>query len=265
MFTGHRVLSALVLLALLVGCGKDKPTEGDGSKPGEAPGGSASLTDGKAPDYKLTVEEMGEEIKKDRAGTEAKYAGKVLELSGVVEFPIVDDGNQSPIFTLKSTKPRTGLETTFSIDCVCDDRSLYGALGREQTVRVRGVYDKFGRLTPCAVLEKGPDTRVLVTAEQLAADFTANREEARKKYSDKTLVVTGTVTKIKPHGEGSTINRLELKGDGKLVVDVGYNKAHVADQYKVGDTVKVLTSRINAPGISGDNVVGLFMCYPLPK
>jgi hypothetical protein len=265
MFTCQRVLTALVLLALLVGCGKDKPTEGDKSNPDAAPGGSASPTDGKAPDYKLTVEELGEESKRDRSGTNAKYAGKVLELSGVVGAPIVDDGNQSPIFDLKSTKPLPVLETAFSITCVCDDRSLYGGLGRGQTVRVRGVYDKFGQLKPCAVLEKGPDTRVQVTAEQLAADFTADPEAAGKKYYDRTLVVTGTVVKIKPFAKGLTINRLELKGDGKLVVDVGYNKPAVADTYKVGDTVKVLTSQINPPGISGDNVVGLFVCYPLPK
>jgi hypothetical protein len=258
MSTGHRVLSSIVLLVFLVGCGKDKGTEG------HKPGASASAaTTSQAPDFTLTVDELDEATKEERkrVGADSKYTGKLLELSGLVEFPIVDDGNQSPIFTLKSAKLPTGLDTTFSITCVCDDRSLYGALGRDQTVLVRGWYDESGQLKSCRVVEKGPDTRVQVTAEQLAADFTTNREAAVKKYFDRTLVLTGTVTKIKPHGEGLTINCHELKGDGKTVVEVRYNKPAVADQYKVGDTVKITSSML----LSGGAALNLALSYPLPK
>jgi hypothetical protein len=271
----QRLLTVLVLLSPLVGCGKDnnKTAEGDKSKPADATPAEIAppspnenkpapgAKDSKAPDYKFTMAEFEEATKqeRERPGVKSKYDGKVLELSGVVEFPIIDDGKQSAFFTLKSAKPATGFDT-FSVTCMCDDQSVYGTLGRGQTIRVRGVYGT-GHLKPCEVVEKGPETLVRVTAEQLAKDFTMNREEAVKKYDGKTLVLSGTVSKIKPYAEGLKVNCLELKGDGKTVVECRYNKPEVADRYKVGETVKL----VGSTGSSLDGVLNIVPCYPLPK
>ena len=262
MSTRPRPLAVFVLLALLIGCGKDKAADRDGSKPAEAPPEVATSVP-KETDYKLTMDELEQEIKADSSVTSTKYGGKVLELSGIVESPIVDAGKKVVAFELKSSKPRPD-HTTIEILCICDDRSVYGTLGRGQTLRVRGVYIRAGGIMkPCEVVEKGPDTRALIASPQLAAEFTANWDEAKRKYNEKTLVLSGTVSAIKHRsdGKGLEFNLLELKGDGNTVVECLYINPEVADRYKVGDAVELVGSL----SFSVRGTLNIAFCWPLPK
>ncbi|MDB5308577.1 MAG: hypothetical protein JWO38_2779 [Gemmataceae bacterium] len=214
----------------------------------------------KVPDYKLEAAQLQEELRKDRKGTQSKYDGKVLELSGTILSPPVGHGGRNVSFILESSAFRPDLGE-FALLCIGDDPSLEATLGQGQTVRLRAIYNgRGGTLDHCEVVEKGPDTLIRLTAEDLAKEFTADRVEAAKIYDKKTLIMTGTISAITLNPSLKTKN-IVLKGDDRTAIVCSCTSLEFVARAKVGDPVKFIGSAVN----SGEGFVKVDYCHPLLK
>jgi len=98
-----------------------------------------------------------------------------------------------------------------------------------------------------------PDADVIVTAEQLAMDFSADQKEAEKKYGgDKKVRVVGVVEEVGSVGDNTSV---KLKGDGKLIVSCGF-----IDTFQKEDVAKAKTfkkgQKVTLQGIYGGTLPG---------
>lgn len=250
-----------VLLCLVLGCAKEKASEQDPQKSTEAPGatGAGTVTPKEtAFDYKLTAAEFEKEYKADSKATSAKYDGKTLEMSGVIK-------QVQPNYYANGTTIVFAAAEQFGNTMQCTTKGFIppGTLGKGQTVRVRGKA-KSTLLMECVVLDKGPETVVRVTAEQIAKDQTADPGKAQEKYDNKTLVVKGEVSAVKPDVGAPNIKVVELKGDSQTVIQCRFggtdDERKFVDGCKAGDKVTFATEMIRSE--KGLFVLG--MCYPVP-
>jgi len=87
----------------------------------------------------LTVEEMHSAFKQNSAAAEAKFADKILNVTGVVSIIAVDDTSENPCIIL------TGADITEMRNVVCSFDKKYGpglsSLTEGKTVTVQGVYN----------------------------------------------------------------------------------------------------------------------------
>jgi hypothetical protein len=127
-----------------------------------------------------------------------------------------------------------------NVYCQSKDPNFFALVGPKQDVVIKGKQQQMAGpgLESAEVVERGPDTRVFVTAEELAKEFSEDLQKARNKYVEKVLIVTGKVTAIKTL-EGFKLKYAELKGDGNLVIKCVFEKPDTVQKLKVGDTVKV--------------------------
>lgn len=220
------------MLVLLSGCTK-KPDE-----PGtpNAPGGPKVEPSQKGPlgkpDFTLSAADLFNERRADAAAAEAKYKGKVIEVSGTVH-KVARYGNQKvDVVELKSADGKP------SVGCAVSDRNIAGKIGPEQTVRIKGRYNTgLIALVDCELVEKGPETLIPLTAEALAKEFTADAAAGEKRLGKSVLLLTGEVAAVKT--DPTTGKHIELKGDGKTVIRVHYIGGEWPATYTVGAKVKM--------------------------
>jgi hypothetical protein len=260
-----RLIACVVFVAVLVsGCGAEKKDSAepkqDSPKQGEPKQGGPSENDATV---KLTAAEWGQEWKKDRDAAQAKYAGKEIELSGTVEaISWSTKGEPSGVF-LRAADPKVGLRIP-DVVCLIDDPKLLGKLGQGQTVRVRGKTHLLAggpNLKPCTLVETGPDTVVRLTAEQIVKEYTIDPDGLAKRCKDRTRVVTGTVTAVKPNPDAKHLSYVELKGDVTTTIEVWFDLDHSdrVKKYKPGDPVKVVGSHYAVD----KGVFKVVSCHPI--
>lgn len=209
-------------------------------------------------DFKLSAGDYAKEFKKDEKAAQGKYKGKIVELSGTVKLAVGPAlGVKKSSLSIVTPDPKDPFGP--DVMCISDDPEFFARAGLGQTVRIKG---KVGQVTnwleSSELVDRGPNTRIVVTGETIAKDFTADLEMAQKKYDDKTLVLSGTIAAIKPY-PGLKINYVELKGDGKTVIECRYNDPSLVDKLKVGDTVKVQAVLTSAE--KGN--LNITNCFPL--
>lgn len=147
---------------------------------------------------KLSVSEFYTEYTADPAAAKKKYAGKILEIQGVVMT--ADDINsvahpQIVLRGLPNEKPFAAL-----VSCMfpLEDAKAVCELIPGQTATVRGQLksdtQKVGvPLTNGELVEAGPSPAVRITVEQLAKEYAADKEQTKKKYEEKQMVLEATV------------------------------------------------------------------------
>lgn len=235
------VFLVLVLGVVLVGCGGADST---GKKKATTPqGGDSSAKESTAapapsgpdlmqakPDVVIAAADLAKQMDADINGTKKKYAGKVLEVSGVVvdpfaHTPFVD----SSIAISHSTEGSAGMGTNLVL-CVPDSRHPVDreALWRDQTITVRGECFDSGPLISlrnCVFPKIGePMPSLTVTAKQLIDEATKDREAFGQKYRQKTLVVEGFVAATGQGGAGPWVRIKGEKGGvaGPTLVHINY-------------------------------------------
>ncbi|HYH68786.1 MAG TPA: hypothetical protein VD866_29100 [Urbifossiella sp.] len=237
---------------LLLGCGSQSATPVVHQEPPKAE---------PEPAIKLTAAAFEAECVQDEAAAQKKYKGKVVELSGTVKLVFYDADFKAVVVALKPASDKNSLGTGLRID----DPAVYGGLGIGQTVVVRGKVDNTrapGWLLNCVVVEKGADTIIRVNATDLAKENTANADATRAKYTEKTLVVTGTVVAFKM-SDVNQVEYLELKGDGNTVITLRYpfSVRTLKQDLQVGQTVRLAGWMISARG----KEVDIRDAYPTPE
>lgn len=222
----HRVVAVASVAALIVaGCRGRKPEPPPPLGP---------------PEFRFTIEEFEKECKDSKAA-EAKLGGRVVEVSGTVESASrTGDGDEYGLVTFAS--PSGAL---LGAACLFYNTEIAAELGRGQSVKVKGVFSPFlisRRLVRCEVVEKGPDTIVRVTGEQLSAEYTADAEAFALRYDKKSLLVSAEVAAVK--SDENRVPYLELRGDGQSVVEVRYMSfdRKLPAEYHAGDRVRFVAS-----------------------
>jgi len=247
------LLGLLFVLALL-GCGKEpaahpgkdgeeskspKSLSGGDPTPKDDPGGrgkeqSPGLAN-KPADFTLDAKAWKEEWKKDSAAAGAKYRGKVIELSGAVDSADQDPfGAVGYVFLL-------GPGDDQGVRCATVDKEPWAKVSPGSKVKIKGVAPDAdlgmdGGLVKCVITEAGPNPAIVTSARQLAADFTADREGAKKKYDEKWVIADGEVSSI------TDKQRLILSGQGPTQVPCEFPS--ITDKgplvgVKKGDKVKM--------------------------
>jgi hypothetical protein len=226
-----RVVFTLLTLTtlMLIGCaGSDRSAKDEGKSPDKKgtdtqPKGGEDLA--KAPaDFSLGSEEFVKEFLKDRKTADAKYVGKVVELSAVVDFVGKNIGDE-PYVRLPGEKFDTAM-------CFTADKEPWAKVLPGQKVKLKGKCAEYivaVRMLHCVFTETGPYPAIARTADELAKEFEADSNKADEKYREKYLVVTGEVADKKD--EDKTGARIYFKTSGKARVECDFRFA-ISNQLK---------------------------------
>jgi tRNA_anti-like len=188
-------------------------------------------------EFTLTSAGLEAKLAKDRQMAQAKYRGQTIELSGTVKSSAPNYYGQGSVIDFAAAEPFGA-----GVLCTTKDRIAPGTLARGQTVRVRGKWSNLGpALVDCVVVERGPDTAVRASAQQVAKDFTSDADKARETYENRTLVIRGEVATVKNDPDVPIIRIVELKGDGHTVVLCRFGSSDeerkIPESLKAGDKV----------------------------
>lgn len=247
----------LVPAGLAFGCGKSNPgSDGKGGNPpgptGGTPDGGAGLTSAK-PDHTATAADWHAEFKKDKAAATAKYAGKVIELTGTLSGFIDEPDAGVLLAYLKVGKDAIGAR------CALADMSAWekATEGAEVTIRGKladgGIFT--GEIKPAVLVNVDKNPALTATAADLGKQCVADVGKLRDKYGGKWVYVEGeVVSNGKPSARGS---QFVLKGDGDVNVICWAlaGSEQKVEALKPGQKVKAL-GELNSP-FSGDKSLNL--------
>lgn len=136
-------LAVLLLLAVVLGCGRMRKTT-----PTPANEGNAPIRERPAAG-EIAAEDLFAEYQQDRDAADTKYKGKVITVRGTVDATKAETGN--PYITMKTTS------LILRVQCIFpkSDAAAVTGLTKGQTVRVRGkVFGRIGNvvLQDCELL-----------------------------------------------------------------------------------------------------------------
>lgn len=212
-------------------------------------------------DFKLTVAEMEKQYKANREEFAKKYQGKVVELSGVVDFRRLSHGDVLLIGTEKYG--------TISVAPKKEAVEQFRSLSKGQSITVLAIVGEqnvISFVSSAVLIKKGPSTAVPVTLTMLQQEFRKNAKATQEKYKDKDLIFTATIVATEsPDKRSVNWTFAEPKGNGGVKI-----KARAADTFgeekvlkeweshKVGD-VLMFIGRLNEFG----DVPELSLCNPI--
>lgn len=225
----------LLLTTFAAGCGK-KDTPGGGGPDGK--GGAAVDYSTATPDVTMKAADWHAEFKKDEKAAKAKYAGKLVELSGKVTS-VVQNLDAGVVFLhLKVDGDVLGVR------CGINDVNAWEKVPEGADVVVRGKLPEFGFLTgelmPVQVIRVDNNPTTTFTAADLAGQFAKEPAQLKEKWADKWVYVEGEFVRSETSKNG--ILQIVLKGDGKAEIkcSVGSDAKKQVEAMKPGQKVKVL-------------------------
>jgi hypothetical protein len=214
-----RTLAALGLAAgLVAGCAGGTPSGGpaaNADKGGDRGGDRAGEPPADKPvEFTLTAEELAKAFDADEAAFKAKYGGKRVELTGVVELPRIRARGPNDVLLHGVAKPKQFFAQYVFVTPRKADQDKYEgmrALARGQSVTVRGEVGTFGVvLSDCEFVKVGPSPALPVAPSELPAAL--GTPEGKQKYDGKAVVTRGEVREAKWNG---TVATLMLGDPGK--------------------------------------------------
>ena len=130
MKNARKICIAVIALVLLGGCGATSTSSGDDSQAGK-------------PDLKVEAKKIIQEFEKNEASADAKYKGKTLQVSGVV------DKVDTEIFDEDQYSIRInggGRFELISVNCNDISAKVAGGIKAKKPITVVGVFDDGGDL-----------------------------------------------------------------------------------------------------------------------
>jgi hypothetical protein len=208
-------------------------------------------------DYTGTAEGLFAEFKKDKEAALKKYRGKTVEVEGVVGMTLgLDEG----IICLEADKA-----DVFGFRCFVADKEPWAIVTPGQKLKVKGIWPEAAdapAIRLCVITEAGPNPVVVISAEQLAKDYLADPDGARKKYSDKYMILNGVIAKKEANDLGAVT--LTLKCADKVHIEcnfAAYNGPATAT--KEGQEVKLFSRCFISELKKGD--IGFDSCQIITK
>jgi hypothetical protein len=185
------------------------------------------------PDLVVSPEQWAADFKKDSQAARAKYKGKVIEMSGTVSLARPDPYGLCGYISLDVPND------AFGVRCVLADLKPWKKVSPGSKVTVRGKSSDLiaGDIRPCEVVKAGPNPGVVISAQELARQFAADRKQARQKYNEKWAYIKGEVMeKTAKPGQAS----FKLKGADGIAVTCSTGDAYkkMVTEVKVGAQVE---------------------------
>jgi hypothetical protein len=230
--TARFTLLSLVLCAAVgtSGCGKS------GDNAAAATNTPTTSDSSNNADYSLDVAQWHAEFSKDPTAAVEKYKGKVIDVSGTVEYVSEDPIQQVGCVFLKVDGP------PLQDRCATADKKPWLKVSPGSKVKLRGKIPEFG--LPCdlvgaEIVEAGPDPAVVVSAEELAKQYSTDGKSATAKFDDKWAHVEGEVVEKTTSQDCAVL--LRLKGDNDVAVSCcfGERNKRPLEGVKPGTKVKV--------------------------
>jgi uncharacterized protein (DUF1330 family) len=162
--------------------------------------------------FSLTADALIKDYLQNRPAAVEKYGGKIIELTGVVK-------NVGREFTGTAYLHLEGAGDVVGVTCYPADPEPWGKIVPGQSIKLRGTGEATGAeaiLRQCVFIETGPGLAIVVSAEQLAQEYAADREAATKKYANKYLLVSGEIAQKDAEDSGAA--KILLKGVGNVRV-----------------------------------------------
>jgi hypothetical protein len=216
-------LAGILFVAFAAGCKKSDTTGATGAeskKDGAAadPKKEAAAPLGK-PDVTMDAVAWHAEFKKDNKAAKQKYKGKVVELTGTVR-DLTDDpyGNVGYIY-LEVKGDILGVRVATK------DKKPWLTVAQGSQIKVKGKEPEAGLpadLFEAEIVDAGPNPAML-SAEQLAKEYTADRKATAAKYNEKRVNVEGEVVE---KGKSQYCDvQLKLKGAGEITISCCFGGA----------------------------------------
>jgi hypothetical protein len=148
-----------------------------------------------------------------------------------------------------------------------NDKEPWANLAAGQKVKLKGFYPEnqntgHPAIRQCVIVEHGPSTAVVLSAEQLANEYSKAKDATEAKYKLKGVVVTGEIVSKKQPPFGGPL--VSLKGNDKFQVECRMVEARwMTDPLMVGQKVKLHGVFEDLQG--NDNVVKLGSCLVISR
>jgi hypothetical protein len=215
------------------GCGK---TGDSAAASAEATATSAATEPSGQADFSLDVAQWHAEFANDPTAAVEKYKGKVIEVSGTVEFVSEDPLEQVGCVYLKVDGP------PLQDRCATTDKKPWLKVSPGSKVKLRGKVPEFGLprdLVGAEIVEAGADPAVVISAQQLANEYAADGKSATAKLDDKWAHVEGEVIEKTTSNDCAVLLRLKGENDVAVSCCFGDRNKKPAEAVKVGTKVKV--------------------------
>jgi hypothetical protein len=214
---GTRASSTFSMTAMTIGGGSGSP---------RLPGGAA--------DFTMTAQELYSEYSKG-GQDRYKFDGKVIELSGIVDYCGIVDKAAAIVFKIEN--PESPL---VRVGCVPKEPDCWARYGAGQKIKVRGKWDPSrgiwrAGLVEAEVQEAEPNPTVLYAMPQFAKDYEDDQTGFLERYKDNHLIFEGEVA---AEEKGFPFTNVDLKGSDKISLRCQF-KEEEQPAPKVGDKVKV--------------------------
>jgi RecJ-like exonuclease len=207
------------------------------------------------PAFRLSAQAFREECKTDLKSADAKFQGKVIELSGRVDrvTPSAVDG---PTVFLQVEGDLIG------VPCLSFEDRPWVQVVAGQTIKIKGLWpieSRLPTLVGCVVTDAGQYAAVRVAASALARELAADGDATIKKYADKQVAVTGRAAAIQFKSGEATV---EFATDHrvKVVCKLDRNLLRLAKQIEPGQTLEVVGEFFS---FQGETDILLINCLPL--
>src|SRR5260221_494094 len=144
------------------------------------------------PAFTVTAQDFYDEYQKDEKSFAAKYADKLVEVTGDVYSVAWKDSDNAAMILLNLKGNQVFL-------CISNDPEPWAKILGGQKVTLRGVYPKEAfsfHLGKCDITNPGTYLGVPVPLDQLLKETTEMRDQTRKKYDKKWLVVESEVATL---------------------------------------------------------------------
>ncbi len=227
----HNACVFLTVALLLAGCSGQSSSPTAVTPEAEATGKQLPVVSAPPEVVAVEADHLIKEYLANEHGTLTRYDHKLLDVSGTVLFANSDNLGELPQVALhdpndKSLGPLDVVTCLFSPQ----DEERVVRLVEGQKVKIRGKLGGFTLGVPlveCQLIDAGAEIALRVSAEELTREAARDFAEAKKKYDDKRLLLTGVVQAVQfdPDGNGTcTLEGCNEKESAPLRVQVRLNR-----------------------------------------
>ena len=207
---------------------------------------------------KVTADKILNDYEENKLSTEQKYKGKIVEITGTASRIASDNENKAYV-VIRQEMGSTSLKCYF----VKSARKELLALTKGDVVVLRGIWKGISlgdiEFADCEIIKDGKESRetsseeeqadsdsetvdgvLKVTADEIMDDYTENELAADQKYKEKSVEMTGTVTRIASHYEkGAYVSFRQKRGIATIYCFFAKGTEKELFALKKGETVTI--------------------------
>lgn len=231
-----KLLPTFVLCGL-IGCSGAPTPSGNTAVTGQKDGKSDNAGESKTqtpkeskPEFTVSSDAILKEFIDNPTATDAKYHGKIVEVTGAVESLV----NGTSAFKMstkipEANSPKQKQLPILRITVTKPNESVVARLSIGQKVKATGVFDRnrfldfLVDINDCSVEELEPSSLQVLSSTNLASQFESDKAMTLDKYHGKELIVKGKLKRAWESENGPAYVKLGGSGKSDLVIQIGFN------------------------------------------